>query len=157
MHEYRNHQRNRNQERLYSNSGRGRQLWSRAEERILQLISVRALPEVLDEICSALDLQIANVVSLITGPGKNEGYLAEIALKAADFGLFTFCSADVVASNNELLGTLEIFCSVPRHPSAREFELIERAKSLAMIAITLDREKGQYDYGIRAAPPVCIN
>jgi len=40
-----------------------------AEERLLQSVSTGApLPEVLNEICNALDCQIGNVVSLISLP-----------------------------------------------------------------------------------------
>jgi hypothetical protein len=33
-----------------------------------------------------------------------------------------------------------MYCSVPRRPSAKEFQMIERAKYLAAIAIKLDNE-----------------
>ena len=112
-----------------------------AEERLLQSISTGALlPEVLNEICNALDCQIGNVVSLISLPRDNTSELAEIAINAALFDLYTFCSEGVFAENDELLGSLEMYCSVPRSPSAGEFQLIERAKCLAAIAIKLDTE-----------------
>jgi hypothetical protein len=114
-----------------------------AEEQLLQSISTGApLPEVLNGICSALDCQIADVVSLISLPGDNAGELAEIAMHAAFFGLYTFCSEGVVGENDELLGSLEMYCSVRRSPSIGEFQLIERAKCLAAIAIKLDNQAG---------------
>src|SRR5690348_876114 len=77
----------------------------RAEEQLLQSISARVpLPEVLNRICGALDLQIGNVVSLITLPGDDPSELAAIAMNAALFGLYTFCSEGVVDENDELLG-----------------------------------------------------
>jgi hypothetical protein len=107
-----------------------------AEEQVLQSISARApLPKVLNEICSALDCQIGKVVSFISLPGDDASDLAAIAVNAAHFGLYTFCSEGVVAENDELLGSLEMYCCVPRRPSAREFQLIERATCLAAIAI----------------------
>jgi len=112
-----------------------------AEERLLQSVSTGApLPEVLNEICNALDCQIGNVVSLISLPRDDASELAEIAINAALFGLYTFCSEGVFAENDELLGSLEMYCSVPRSPSASEFQWIERAKCLAAIAIKLDTE-----------------
>jgi hypothetical protein len=112
-----------------------------AEEQLLQSISTRApLPKVLNEICSALDCQIGNVVSLISLPGGDASERAAIAMNAALFGLHTFCSEGVVAENGELLGSLEMYCSVPRSPSASEFQLIERAKSLAALAIKLGHQ-----------------
>jgi hypothetical protein len=128
----------------------------RAEEQILQAISARApVPEILNEICNALDCQIGNVVSLISLPGGDASGLATIAMNAALFGLHTFCSEGVVAENDELLGSLEMYCSVPRSPSASEFQLIERAKCLAAIAIKLDNEADhQSNCGIRRNRPV---
>ena len=113
------------------------------EEQLLQSISTGApLPRILNGICSALDCQIGDVVSLISLPGDDASELAAIAMNAALFGLYTFSSEGVVAENNELLGSLEIYCIVPRSPSASEFQLIERAKCLAAIAINLDNEAG---------------
>ena len=43
-----------------------------------------------------------------------EGFL--IASSAELFGLYKFCSEDVVDGNGELLGSLEMYCSVPRSP-----------------------------------------
>ena len=114
-----------------------------AEEQLLQSISSgERLSGVLNGICSALDRQIGNVVSLISLPGDDASELAAIAMNAALFGLHTFCSAGLVAENDEVLGSLEMYCSVPRSPSAREFQLIERGKCLAAIAIKLHNEAG---------------
>jgi hypothetical protein len=119
----------------------------RAEEQLLQSISARApLPKVLNEICTALDSQIGNVVSLIILPGDDPSELAAIAPIAALFGLHAFCSTGVVAENDELLGSLEMFCCVPRRPSVREFQWIERATCLAAIAIKRQNETGHHRY-----------
>src|ERR1700693_4537460 len=78
-----------------------------AEEQLLQAISVRApLAELLDRICSALDCQIGNVVSMISLSGNYTTNIAEIADNAALFGLHIFSTADVVAENGEELGCL---------------------------------------------------
>lgn len=113
----------------------------RAEGQLLQSISDRAqLPEVLNRICNALDSQIGNVVSLITLPGDDASELAAIAMNAALFGLHTFWSEGVVAENDELLGSLEMYCCVRRRPSREEFRLIDRAKCLAGMAIKRHNE-----------------
>ena len=127
-----------------------------AEEQLLQSISARApLPEVLNGICSALDCQIGNVVSLISLPGDDPSELAAVAMNAALFGLHTFCSEGIVAENDELLGSLETYCSFPRSPSASESQWIERAKCLAAIAIKFDQEAAhQGNRGPRANRPV---
>jgi hypothetical protein len=120
----------------------------REEEHLLQSISSHApLPKMLNEICSALDFQIGNVVSLITLPGDDPSELADIAINAAHFGLHTFCSEGVAAENDELLGFLEMYCSVPRNPTAEEVQLIERAKCLAAIAIKRHNEASDQDNG----------
>jgi hypothetical protein len=126
-----------------------------AEEQLLQSISIRGpLPEVLNRICSALDCQIGSVVSLFSLPTDDASELAEIAMNATLFGLHTFCSARVVAENDELLGSLEMYCCAPRSPSANEFQLIERAKCLAGIAIKLNKEADdQGNCGIRGNRP----
>ena len=111
------------------------------EKQLLQSISGRTpLPKVLNGICNALDSHIGNVVSLISLPWDDRGELAAIAMNAALFGLYTFCSEGVVAENNEMLGSLEMYSSVPRSPSAGEYQWIERAKCLAAIAIKLRGE-----------------
>jgi hypothetical protein len=117
------------------------QYTSSLEEHVLQSISARApLPKVLNEICSVLDCQIGNVVSLVSLPGDDAGDLEAIARNAALFGLYTFCSEGVFAESDELLGFLEMYSSVARSPNASEFQLIERAMCLAAIAIKRHNE-----------------
>ncbi len=127
------------------------QFFLKAEDRLLQLIFSRApLPGVLNGICIALDSQIGNVVSLISLPDDGASELDAIAANAELFGLHDFCSGSIAAGNHELLGSLEMYCSIPRSPSASELQLIERAKSLAAIAIQFDRETGhQVHFGMR--------
>ena len=121
------------------------------EEQLLQLISSRApLPGILNGICIALDCQIGNVVSLILLPGDGASEHGAIATNAALFGLHTFCSEAIVAEIDEQLGSLEMYCSIPRSPSAGELQLIQRAKCLAAIAIKFDEDAGrQGNFGMR--------
>ena len=120
----------------------------RAEERLLQSISARTpLLEVLDRICSAINSQIGNMVSLISLPGHDVTDHAAIARIAALFGLHAFCSSGVVAENDELLGSQEMYSCVRRSPSAREFQLIKRARCLAAIAIKRHNATNHHSYG----------
>ena len=113
------------------------------EEQILQSISARApLPEVLNGICSALDGQIGNVVSLIYMWEDETADLAASDRNPRQFGLYTFCSARVFAEDDELLGSLEMYSCDPRSPSLEEIHLIERATCLATIAIKHYMETG---------------
>jgi len=124
------------------------QYTSRMEEHVLQSISSRApLPKVLNEICSVLDCQIGNVVSLISLPGDDAGDLEAIARNAALFGLHTFCSEGVFGESDELLGFLEMYSSVARSPNVLEFQLIERAMCLAAVAINRHNEASRQDNG----------
>jgi len=107
-----------------------------AEEQLLQSISGRApLPEILHKICTALDSEIGNIISLFSLPNDKATALAAIARSATLFGLYNFCSADVVGGNGELLGSLEMYCSAPRRPFSSDLPLIERATYLAAVAI----------------------
>jgi len=126
-----------------------------AEEQLLWLISIRVpLPKILERICTALDCQIGNVVSLIALPGDDSVEPTEIAANAAQFGLYTFCSEGVVAGNGELLGSLEMYSCDSRGPTASEFQGIERAKCLAAIAIKRHNEEArQSNCGMRESLP----
>lgn len=128
---------------------------SSLEEHVLRSISSRApLPMVLNEICSVLDCQIGNVVSLISFPGDEGGDPAAIGRNAQLFGLYTFCSERVCDGSGELLGVLEMYCSIARSPNASEFQLIERATCLAAIAIKRHKETSiQGKGGRRDATP----
>jgi hypothetical protein len=157
MSEYRFGSRDSSEEREAPHDGDNKvQYLLSAEEQLLQLISSRApLPEVLNGICAALDCQVANVVSLISLRGNDAGELGEIATNAALFGLDAFYSEGLVAENDELLGSLEMYCSDRRRPSAGELQLIERAKCLAAIAIKRHNEADhQGNRGVRGNRPV---
>jgi hypothetical protein len=115
-----------------------------AEEKILQWISDRApVPEILSEICTALDCQIGNIVSRISLPGDNGTSTSEIARNAVLFGLHAFFSAGIFAESSEELGSLEIYCCSPRNASSDDIHSIERAACLAAIAIERDIEDGK--------------
>ena len=117
-------------------SGESIQFLMRAEEEILLSIFAGAsVAEVLNKICSALDCEIGNVVSLVSLLGDDATDNSAIAGTAAQFGLHKFCSIEVVAGNQELLGTLEMYSCKPEFPSARELNLAKRAGCLAAIAI----------------------
>jgi len=120
------------------------QFSSRVEEQVLQSTSTETpLPKILNEICIALDCHIGNVVSLISLPEDDPVEVAAMALNAARFGLYAFCSEEIVGENAEPLGYLEMYCSLRRKPSAGEHQFIERAKCLAAIAIKSHHEAGQ--------------
>ena len=113
------------------------------EERILRSIAVRApVPQILNEICTALDCQIGNMVSLISLPQDDIASTAEIARNAALFGLHIFSSAGIFGECDEELGSLEMYCCTERNPSSPELQLIERAVCLAAIAMGCEMKAG---------------
>jgi hypothetical protein len=113
------------------------------EERILRSIAVRApVPQILNEICTALDCQIGNMVSLISLPEDDVASTAEIARHAALFGLHIFSSTGILGGCGEELGSLEMYCCTARNPSSPELQLIERAVCLAAIAMECETRAG---------------
>lgn len=110
-----------------------------AERKIVQSISARRpLPEILNEICTALDCQIGNMVSLVSLPEDEATSVAEIARNAELFGLYIFFSVGIFAESGKELGSLEMYSCTPRNPSRGEVQLIERAACLGAIAIERD-------------------
>jgi hypothetical protein len=111
------------------------------EELVLQAISARApLSGILNRICTALDCQIGNVISLISVAGEDAGGFAPLAREAALLGMHSFHCDRIFVQEEEMLGCLEMYCCVLRSPSSREMQWIERAKCLAAIAIKLTNE-----------------
>jgi hypothetical protein len=107
-----------------------------AEEQILRSIAIHApVPQILNEICTALDCQIGNMVSLISLPEGEVANIPEIARNAALFGLHLFFSACVLGECGKELGSLEMYSCAMRDPSCYELQVIERAVCLAAIAM----------------------
>src|SRR5260221_1019824 len=126
---------------LQGNSGRDIQYLLRGEEQLLQAISARApLAEVLHKICDALDSEIGNMMSVIALLNDDAAGLEAIAKSASLFGLHKFCSANVVGGNDESLGYLEMYCSVPRRPFLHQVQFIVRATCPAAAAVKCPNE-----------------
>jgi hypothetical protein len=105
---------------------------------VLELISTgAALPDVLDKICTALDVQMGNAMSLVLFLDDDEHFTHTMAQNAAKCGLFLFSCTAILSPSDELLGTFEIYSCFPRGPTRNENMLIERATYLAALAIQL--------------------
>jgi hypothetical protein len=116
------------------------------EKNIMDLISMGApLPEVLNNVCTAIDLQIGNIVSVVLLPDDPECDFKTIARGALQFGLCLYWSADIPFQDDRVLGSFEMYCCVPRTPTASELKLIQRATHLAALAIR--RYHGDEDRG----------
>jgi hypothetical protein len=115
-----------------------------AEESILELISTGApLHGVLSNLCAALDLQIGNVVSVIL-PADDQD-LPTITQNALQFGLHVFWSASIPLRNEQVLGSLQMYCCVSRSPAPLELQLIERATHLAALAIRRHHDEDDFE------------
>jgi hypothetical protein len=114
------------------------------ERHILELISLGApLPSILNKLCTAIDLQVGNVVSLVLLPDRDENHLCSVSQSATHVGLHLFSSTDIISRDMVFLGTLEIYCCYPRRPTWREYQLIELVVHLA--AIALQRQSAEDD------------
>src|ERR1700730_448217 len=113
------------------------------EKSILELISMGApLPGVLNRLCGAIDLQIGNVVSVILPADGQE--LHTVTRRAVQFGLKVLWSASIPLRNENVLGSLQVYCCVRRSPTPFEVQLIERVTRLAALAI--QRHNGEQEF-----------
>jgi len=122
--------------RVYQESNDHRRSQLAEERHILELISLGApLPGILNKLCTAIDVQVGNVVSLILLPDATETHLCSLAQSATQVGLHLFADLDILARDKARLGTLEIYCCDPRRPTPHEHRLMERVVHLAAVAI----------------------
>ena len=129
---------------MYRQESNNLQTFLTGECQLLELISEGApLPEVLDRICTALDVQVGNVVSLVLFPDDAEHALHSIEQSAARFGLTSFSCTAILSPSGEFFGTLEIYGCIPREPTHSERGLIERATHFAAVAIQHYKEDVQ--------------
>jgi hypothetical protein len=116
----------------------------RGEDGILDLISARApLAVVLNSLCTAIDLQVGNVVSVILLPDEGTREPQAMARGAREFGLYVFWSASIPLRDESVLGSFEMYCCLPRIPSSSELLLIQRATDLAGLAIRSHHGAGE--------------
>ena len=106
------------------------------ESLLLELIPTDIpLAEMLNKICSALDVQVGNVISVVLSWEENQHSLDELAEQAARFGLYLFSCCAMLSKNQQLLGTLETYSCLLKNPSVDEARVIQRASQLAALAI----------------------
>ena len=114
------------------------------ESRMLELISTGApLQELLDRICSALDFQVGNVVSMALSLEEDAQSLTELAEQAVHFGLYVFSCCAILSKREQLLGTLETYSCLPRIPTVDQTRLILSASQLAGLAIERQEREHQ--------------
>lgn len=106
------------------------------EKQALEYVleGVRLL-QVLNELCSRVDVQLAGVISVIFLAEDAPGYAHCIAESAAQFGLNVLWSRPILSTVGQVLGTFEVYCCGVRSPDLWEEEVVDRATRLAAVAI----------------------
>jgi len=92
------------------------------------------LPEVLNNLCAAVDRQVGNVVSLVLFPDGKKHTLRAIGEDVARYGLFVFSCAAILSPDGKVRATFETYSCIPRSPTPEESALVEQAAHLAAIA-----------------------
>jgi hypothetical protein len=116
-----------------------------AEGQILESISLgMPLPEIFNRLCAAIDVQIGNVVSILSLPGEDENHFCSITQSAMRLGLDVFWFNGIFSRDGALLGTIKIYACDSRLPTPHEHKLIERTSHLA--AIALQRREDERDF-----------
>jgi hypothetical protein len=95
---------------------------------------------ILNTLCTMINLEIGDVVSVISLPAERGSTFGPKRPTAMQIGLDGFPSTDIFSRNKTLLGILEIYTCDPRLPTSHEKQLIERGVRLALIA--LQRHQG---------------
>jgi hypothetical protein len=138
------------------------------ERQILELISLGApLPTILNRLCSAIDVQIGNVASVLSPPDQDENHFYFQTQSAMRMGLYVFWSHRILSRDRAFLGTIKIYRCDSRQPTRHEHTLIERMSHLAGIALQrhedeqyLEKPSGSAKGGMTGAferPPFVIN
>lgn len=118
------------------------------EEQLLELISTDVpLSLVLDKVCTALDVELGNIMSVALFLDDEDHFSHELSRLAALFGLSIFSTTAILSQSGQLLGTLETYCCCSRSPTTPELNLIERAAQIAALAIQLRSDAGDSGAG----------
>lgn len=129
----------------YPNCTNNRHSQLDGEWQILELISLGApLAGILNQLCIAIDVQFGDVISLVSLANEEENHFCSVTQRAVEVGLDVFSSTGILAVDETLLGTLEIYGCEPRRPTENEYKLIQRASHLA--AIALQRHADEQDF-----------
>jgi hypothetical protein len=115
-----------------------------AERQIVESISLGApLRGILNQLCTAIDLQIGNVISIVFLPDEQEYDHFSITHVATQFGLKVFSSTRILSGDKSLLGTFQIYCCEERRSTLHESGLIGRVIHLAGVAFQSHEDAGE--------------
>lgn len=112
------------------------------EGEILKAILLgETLPITLNKLCTLIDFQIGDVVSLVCLASVEESFANSIAQTARKFGLNVFSFTNILSPDRRVLGTFQVYSCERRRPTPRELQLIERVTHLAGIALQHHRDR----------------
>ena len=121
---------------LHRQSGDNRRYQVVGERQVLELISLGApLPDILNKLCTIIDVRIGDVVSMVSLPDEAENHFCSITHSALQVGLEIFSSSAILSSDQLFLGMLDIFGYDLRRPTTLEYYLIDRVTYLAALAL----------------------
>jgi hypothetical protein len=120
------------------------------ERQILEVIALGApLPGILNKLCSMIDAQIGNVVSVVSLADETESHFGPRSQTAMRVGLTEFSSTDIFSRSKTLLGTLEIYTCDSRQPTPDENRLIQRVVRLAAVALQRHKDAEELERSSR--------
>ena len=128
------------------------------ERQILEMIVLGApLPETLNRLCSIIDVEIGDVVSVVSLADEEGIHFCPKAQSAMQVGLTLFSSTDILSRSKNLLGTLEIYGCDPRLPTLHESQVIQKVARLVAIAVQRHEDAQEIERGSRDSASVRDN
>jgi hypothetical protein len=121
---------------LHRQFGDNRRYQVVGERQVFGLISLGApLPDILNKLCTIIDVRIGDVVSTVSLPYEAENHFCSMTDRALQLGLKIFSSSAILSPDRVFLGVLEIFGCDLRRPTVPENNLIDRVTYLAALAL----------------------
>lgn len=113
----------------------------RDESQILQsILNEEPLPVSLNRLCTLVDVQIGNVISMVCLADTEDNFVLSIAETAKRFRLNVFSLTNILSPEQLLLGTFQVFSCDRRRPTPSELHLVERVAHLTGVAIQRHRD-----------------
>lgn len=135
---------------LYRNCTDSRYRPLAQERQILEMIVLGApLPIILNKLCTVIDLEIGNSVSVVSLSDERESHFGPKAQMAMQVGLELFSSTEIFSRTKTVMGILEIYVCDSRLPTPQENQLIERVARLVVIGLQRDKDAEELERSSR--------
>jgi hypothetical protein len=99
------------------------------------------LPVTLNKLCTLVDFEVGNVVSLVCLASEEESFANSIARTARRFDLNVFLSTSILSPDRRVLGTFQVYSCDRRRPRPHEVQLIERVSHLSAVALQRHQDR----------------